>query len=70
MYLYGCSPQTMHDFPNPFQAYFENYGIRCHLLKIGYNEFSFTKLKGCHCNLPYYLYCTPKLLICLIHTPI
>ena len=31
--------------------YFENFGAECFLLKIRYNEFSFTKHRGCQCNL-------------------
>ena len=32
--------------------YFENLRVECHFPKIGYNESSFPKRKGCQCNLP------------------
>ena len=31
--------------------YSENFGTKCHLLKIENNEFNFIKLKECQCNL-------------------
>ena len=34
--------------------YFRNFGVECHLLKIGYTEFSFIKHRGCQYNLPIY----------------
>jgi hypothetical protein len=34
---------------------FGNFGAECHLLKIGYSESSFTKNRGCQCNLPKYI---------------
>ena len=36
--------------------YFENFRVECHLLKIRYNEFSFTKYRGCQCNLPFFFF--------------
>ncbi len=32
--------------------YFGDFGAECHLLKIGYNDSSFTKHRGCQRNLP------------------
>ena len=45
--------------------YFGNFGAECHLLKIGCNESSFTKYRGCQCNLPFLL----LLLVSLQHAP-
>ena len=35
--------------------YFANLGVEYHILKIGYSESSFSKRRGCQCNLPYLL---------------